>query len=144
MLSQVTATRLGRLYRRLAITEMEAVLLRELCIPYGHELVVEREEGLRQLRRRGHRSLSILVRPCGHEVLETRAQIEMRVFLDSPRACLFASLSDAGGMKQVDVLAEASKRARVPRAGSYAELAQLMADTLNTAVAPYLTERLAA
>jgi hypothetical protein len=137
---------LGRIENevRKAITQMEAVLLRDLCIPYGHELVIELEEGLRQLRRRGHRSLSILVRPSDHEPLETRAQIEMRVFLDSPRACLFASLSDAGGTKQVDVLAQASKRTRVPRAASYAELAQQMADTLNGAVAPYLTERLAA
>ncbi|RAO77543.1 hypothetical protein [Dyella jiangningensis] len=137
---------LGRIENevRKAISQMEAVLLRELCIPYGHELVVELEEGLRQLRRRGHRSLSILIRPCDYEALETRAQIEMRVFLDSPRACLFASLSDASGMKQVDVLAQAPKRTRVPRAAGYAELAQQMAETLNAAVAPYLSERLAA
>lgn len=137
---------LGRIENevRKAVAQMESVLLRELCIPYGHELVIELEECLRQLRRRGHRSLTILVKPRDQEALETRAQIEMRIFLDSPRACVFASLSDASGTKQVDVLAHAPKRVRVPRADTYAELAQQITDNLNTAVAPYLTDRLAA
>ncbi|WP_130618596.1 hypothetical protein [Dyella amyloliquefaciens] len=137
---------LGRIENevRKAAAQMESVLLRELSIPYGHELVIELEECLRQLRRRGHRSLTIQVKPSDHEALETRAQIEMRVFLDSPRACVFANLSDASGTRQVDVLAQAAKRERVPRAGTYAELAQQITETINAAVAPYLTERLAA
>lgn len=137
---------LGRIENevRKAVAEMEAVLLRELCIPYGHRLEIELEECLRQLRRRGHRSLTMRVAPDGSDTLETLAQLEMRVFLDSPRACVFATLCDRHGLKQVDVLAETPKRARVPRAASYGELAQQMAATLNAAVAPYLTDRLAA
>ena len=137
---------LGRIENevRKAVTQMEAVLLRELCIPYGHTLVIEQEECLRQLRRRGHRSLTITVKPDDTEGLDTHAHFEMHVFLDSPRACVFASLADAQGRKQIDVLAQASKRARVPRADSYEALAEQMAATLNNAVGPYLTERLSA
>lgn len=137
---------LGRIENevRKAVAEMEAALLRELCIPYGHRLDIELEECLRQLRRRGHRSLSIRVTPHKDEALETTAQVEMRVFLDSPRACVFATLFDRQGLKQVDVLADAPKRARTPRAATYGELAQQMAATINAAVAPYLTDRLAA
>jgi hypothetical protein len=137
---------LGRIENevRKAVAEMEAVLLRDLGIPYGHRLVIELDECLRLLRRRGHRSLTILVKPVDGESLDTVATIEMRVFLDSPRACLFACLSDAQDTKRVDVLTHAPKRARVPRAATYAELARQMAATLNGALSPYLAERLAA
>jgi hypothetical protein len=137
---------LGRIENevRKAVAEIEAVLLRDLHIPYGHQLVIELDECLRLLRRRGDRSLTILVKPSEAEPLETTAQIEMRVFLDSPRACLFAYLSDALGTKRVDVLTHAAKRARVPRAVTYAELARQMVTTLNAALSPYLADRLAA
>ena len=137
---------LGRIENevRKVVAEMEAVLLRDLQVPYGHQLVIELDECLRLLRRCGNRSITVTVKPNGTESLETLALIEMCVFLDSPRACVFACLADARGRKQVDVLADAPKRARMPRADNYAALAQQMAGTINAAVSPYLTEPLAA
>lgn len=129
---------LGRIENevRKAVAEIEAVLWRELELPEGHHLVVELEDCLRLLRRRGHRSLSIMVQADGSTATCVRA--EMRVFLDSPRACLYAN-DDAG-----DLLEDLSKRARMPRAHNYGELALQMSATLNDAFAALPRSRLAA
>lgn len=135
---------LGRIENevRKAVFEMDAVFYRDLCLPEGHRLVIELEECLRMLRRRGNRSLSILVEPDGSEPLDAAARVEMRVFLDSPRACLFACAADASG--QVDLLEDAPKRARMPRASNYSELATQISATLNEAFASFPRVQLAA
>ena len=61
-------------------------------------------------------------------------QVEMRVFLDSPRACLFICLADGTSHHQFDLLAAAPKRARVPRSDNYAALAEQMAATINASL----------
>jgi hypothetical protein len=137
---------LGRIENevRKAVDEIEAVFYRDLCLPEGHELMIELDECLRMLRRRGHRSLSILIQPDRSATLDTRVRVEMRVFLDSPRACLFASAADATTNGFVDLLEEAPKRARVPRAANYGELAAQMSITLNEAFALFPRALLAA
>lgn len=137
---------LGRIENevRKAVDEIDAVLYRDLCLPEGHQLVIELEECLRMLRRRGHRSLSIRIQPDGSAALEACALVEMRIFLDSPRACLFASAADATTNGFVDLLEDAPKRARMPRAAGYGELAAQMSVTLNEAFASFPRARLAA
>ena len=135
---------LGRIENevRKAVFEMDAVFYRDLCLPEGHRLVIELEECLRMLRRRGNRSLSILVEADASMPLDAAARVEMRVFLDSPRACVYACAADAGG--QVDLLEDAPKRARMPRAANYAELAAQISATLNEAFAAFPRAQLAA
>ncbi|WP_266182845.1 hypothetical protein [Dyella humicola] len=137
---------LGRIENevRKIVSEMESVFFRDLQLPEGHRLVVELEECLRQLRRKGNRSLSIMILPDDAEAITAAAIIEMRVFLDSPRACVFACLSDASGSHQIDLLGGAPKRARVPRAEGYAELARQMTETLNEALTGAYINQLAA
>lgn len=135
---------LGRIENevRKAVAEMDAVFWRDLCVPEGHRLVIGLEECLRLLRRRGNRSLSILIQPVDAGSTDPRVNVEMRVFLDSPRACVFAHMTDAEG--SVDLLEEAPKRARLPRADSYAELATQMTATLNDAFAMFPQAQMAA
>ncbi|WP_430388875.1 hypothetical protein [Dyella sp. 20L07] len=136
---------LGRIENevRKAVALMEPILQSELCIPEGHQLVIELEECLRLLRRKGNRSLSILIEPYTPD-LDATVRVEMRVFLDSPRACLFVCLADASLHHQFDLLATAPKRARVPRAEGYAELAKQMAETVNAALTLSYANQLAA
>ena len=137
---------LGRIENevRKIVAEMESVFFRDLQLPEGHQLVVELEECLRQLRRKGNRSLSIMIRPNETEGAGVAVLIEMRVFLDSPRACMFACLSDASHRHQIDLLGGAPKRARMPRADDYAGLARQMADTINEALTGAYINQLAA
>lgn len=137
---------LGRIENevRKAVNEMEAVFWRDLCLPEGHELVIELEECLRMLRRRGNRSLSMLIQPERSGTPEVCVRVEMRVFLDSPRACVFASAADDTTNGFVDLLEEAPKRDRIPRAASYGELATRMSATLNEAFAAFPRAQMAA
>jgi hypothetical protein len=137
---------LGRIENevRKAVDELEAVFYSDLSLPEGHQLVIELEECLRMLRRRGHRSLSILIQPDGSRALDVCVRVEMRVFLDAPRACVFASAADATTNGFVDLLEEASKRDRMPRADSYGELASRMSATLNEAFAAFPRAQMAA
>jgi len=135
---------LGRIENevRKAAFELDAVFYRDLLLPEGHRLVIELEECLRLLRRRGNRSLSILIEPDGDAAPGFSLRAEMRVFLDAPRACLFASVADADG--RLDLLQDACKRERMPRAASYAELAAQISATLNQALASLPCAQLAA
>lgn len=137
---------LGRIENevRKAVAEMEAVFYGELPLPEGHHMVIELEECLRMLRRRGNRTLSILIEPDGSMPLTACMRVEMRVFLDAPRACLFANGADATTQGWVDLLEDAPKRARTPRADRYAELARLISATLNEAFASFPRSQLAA
>jgi hypothetical protein len=123
---------------------MESVFFRDLQLPEGHRLVIELEECLRQLRRKGNRSLSIMIQPDEAEGVSATVLIEMRVFLDSPRACVFACLSDADNSHRIDLLGGAPKRARVPRAEGYAELARHIVATINEALTGAYINQLAA
>ncbi|WP_426269501.1 hypothetical protein ACN9MB_15385 [Dyella kyungheensis] len=135
---------LGRIENevRKAAFEMDAVFYRDLDLPEGHHLVIELEECLRLLRRRGNRSLSILIEPDGSIPLDAAVRVEMRVFLDAPRACVYGCAADASG--QVDLLDGAAKRARMPRASDYAGLAAQISSTLNDAFASLPRAQLAA
>lgn len=113
---------------RKAAAEIDAVLFRYLELPDDHTIIVELEESMRHLRRHGNRALTILVGPSVLADAPEQVFIEMRVFLDAPRACLYAHRDGT------DLLANLSKRERHPRAGTYAELAKLVASTLNTAI----------
>jgi hypothetical protein len=137
---------LGRIENevRKMVAQMEPILLRDLELPTGYRLVIELEECLRLLRRKGNRSLSILVIPEDGAAFAATLRIEMRVFLDSPRACMFACVTDSSMRHHVDLLTTAPKRVRVPRADSYAELAEQMATTINAALLLNYTAPLAA
>jgi hypothetical protein len=117
---------------RKVAAEIEGVLLRDLALPDDHTMVVELEQSMRHLRRKGHRALTILIGPTAGAAPEARVYIEMHAFLDAPRACLFAYRAGHGVHVGADLLAHAAKRDRHPRAASYAELAQRAADTINT------------
>jgi hypothetical protein len=112
---------------RKAAMEMEGGLLRDLELPESHAMVVELEQSMRHLRSRGKRALTILVRPSAPTAAPQMCA-EILVFLDAPRACLYAHSGN------IDLLAGASKRQRHPRAASYAELARDVAATLNDAL----------
>jgi hypothetical protein len=112
---------------RKAAAEMEGGLLRDLILPENYTMIVELEQSMRHLRRRGHRALSILIGPTPSGSMSMQAEVEILVFLDAPRACLFAYHDG------VDMLADRPKKQRHPRAGSYAELAQRLATTINEA-----------
>ncbi len=120
---------------RKAATEIEAVLLRDLELPEDHTVIVELEQSMRQLRRNGSRALTILIGPNVLANAPSQIYVEMHVFMDAPRACLFARRGDTEGHAGTeDLLANASKRARHPRADTYTELARLVASTLNAAM----------
>jgi hypothetical protein len=129
---------LGRIENevRKAVSELDSVLFHSLDMPEGHRLVIELEESMRSLRRTGGRMLSIFVQPDPDTEHEVFYAVEMRVFLDAPRACLFAYRVTRQGEEKIDLLAQAPKRTRVPRAASYAALAQQMAETINAALYP--------
>lgn len=114
---------------RKAAVEIEAVLLRDLDLPEDHTVIVELEQSMRQLRRNGSRALTILIGPSVLADAPSQIYVEMHVFMDAPRACLFARRDGTE-----DLLANASKRERHPRADTYTELARLVASTLNAAM----------
>lgn len=116
---------------RKVAAEIEGVLLRDLALPDDHTMIVELEQSMRHLRRKGHRDLTILVGPTASAPPEARVYVEMHAFLDAPRACLFAYRGGDATHLGDDLLANASKRERHPRAASYAELAQRAAATIN-------------
>ncbi|GLQ88170.1 hypothetical protein [Dyella flagellata] len=119
---------------RKAAAEIEAVLLRDLALPEGHTLIVELEESMRHLRRRGSRALAIFVAPTAAADMSVRIGAEIQAFLDAPRACLYAHALNADGYAGADLLADCAKRERHPRAATYGELAQRIVATLNTAL----------
>ena len=127
---------LGRIENevRKAVSELDNVLFHSLDVPEGHRMVIELEESMRSLRRSGGRMLSIFMHPDADAGDESQFAVEMRIFLDAPRACLFACRIAKEGEEQIDLLAQAPKRARVPRASSYAALAQQIAETINAAL----------
>jgi hypothetical protein len=112
---------------RKAAAEMEGGLLRDLLLPEDHTMIVELEASMRHLRRRGHRALTILIGPSVLTTTPEQVYVEITVFLDAPRACLHAHRNGT------DLLANAPKRQRHPRASTYAELGLQVADTLNEA-----------
>lgn len=117
---------------RKAAVEIEAVLLRDLDVPEGHTLIVELEDSMRHLRRNGSRVLAIYVVPTAEA--SERIGVEIQAFLDAPRACLYAHQITAEGHAGADLLDGFAKRERHPRAATYTELAQRMAQTLNSAL----------
>ena len=120
---------------RKAAAEIESVLFRDLNLPDDHTIIVELEQSMRQLRRNGSRALTILIGPTVLADVHTRIYVEMHAFLDAPRACLYAYRHGTEEHADLeDFLADASKRERHPRAATYAELAQLVAVTLNNAM----------
>jgi hypothetical protein len=119
---------------RKAASEMEQVLFHALDLPDDHSMIVEVEEAMRQLRRRGSRALTILVGPTVLSSESGQFYAEIHAFLDSPRACVYAHRANEQGSTPTDLLADVAKRERHPRATTYAELAQRIAATLNAAV----------
>lgn len=117
---------------RKAAREMETILLHNLDLPEDHSLIVELEEAMRHLHRNGARSMKIFVGPS---VLAASSfpqlYAEIHVFLDAPRACLFIHERSSAEEAVVDLLANAEKRKRHPRAASYAELAQIIVATIH-------------
>lgn len=120
---------------RKAVHEMETILWHELELPEEHAIVVELEDGMRRLRRNGHRAVNIFMGPPV-ALADSFPQFfaEIHVFLDAPRACLFVHQRNGKNQTAIDLLANASKRKRHPRAASYAELAKLIATTIQAAV----------
>jgi hypothetical protein len=112
---------------RKAAAEIEGGLLRDLDLPENYTMIVEVEQSMRHLRRRGHRALTILIGPAATATTPMQVHMEIRVFLDAPRACLFAHHNG------VDLLADLHKKQRHPRASSYAELAQRLAASIHLA-----------
>src|SRR5215469_15539951 len=100
---------------RKAAAEMETVLFHDLALPDDHTFIVEVEASMRQLRRQGSRALTILIGPAVLENEPGQIFAEIRTFLDSPRACIFAHRSGTEGTEPTDLLAHASKRERHPR-----------------------------
>lgn len=117
---------------RKAAAEIEAVLLRDLDVPEGHTLIVELEESMRHLRRNGSRALAIFILPTAEA--SERIGVEIQAFLDAPRACLYAHRMTSEGHIATDLLDGCAKRDRHPRAATYTELAQRIAQTLNHAL----------
>lgn len=118
---------------RKAAAEMEGTLYRDLLLPGQYTMIVELERSMRHLRRQASRALTIRIGPGVIADAPGQVFVEIHVFLDAPRACLFAYRDGA------DLLVETSKRQRHPRAASYAELAQIVAATIN----PCFSEALA-
>jgi hypothetical protein len=120
---------------RKAVHEMETILWHELELPDGHAVVVELEDGMRRLRRNGHRAVKIFIGPSV-TIADSFPQFfaEIHVFLDAPRACLFVHQRHGKSHAAVDLLANAPKRKHHPRASTYAELASLIATTIQDAI----------
>lgn len=116
---------------RKAAAEIENALLRDLVLPHDHSLIVDLEESMRHLRRRGHRALAIFIAPTAAATTADRIGVEIQAFLDAPRACLYGHRITPEGHVGTDLLAGTHKRARHPRCASYAELGQQIAATLN-------------
>jgi hypothetical protein len=119
---------------RKAAAEVENVLLRDLDLPERHTLVVELEESMRHLRRRGSRALAMFIVPTADAPVSDRIGVEIQVFLDAPRACLYAHHIGAEGYAGADMLAEYSNRERHPRAATYAELGLRIVTALGPAL----------
>jgi hypothetical protein len=119
---------------RKAVQEMETILLHELDVPEEHSIAVELEDAMRRLRRNGNRAMKIFMGPTVPAHSFPQFFVEIHVFLDAPRACIYAHRRDAEDETAVDLLADASKRHRHPRANSYAELAQLIVTTIHDAM----------
>ncbi|GLQ95756.1 hypothetical protein [Dyella mobilis] len=117
---------------RKAVAEVEGNLLRYLMLPESYTMIVELEESMRHLRRRGHRAVTILIGPSAMDGEMPPIYVEVQLFLDAPRACVYAHCEGE------DLLEQAPKRHRHPRAGTYAELARLIAETVNAAFAETL------
>lgn len=116
---------------RKAAMEIENVLLRDLHLPEEHTLLIELEESMRHLRRKGSRVLSIFVVPTPAADASHRICVEIQAFLDAPRACLFAHRITPQGYVGTDLLTGFTKRQRHPRAATYTELAECMVTTVN-------------
>jgi len=129
---------------RKAATEVEAILHRDLELPDGHTMLVMLEESMRFLRRNGSRALSIMIGPTIHAEDPAPIHIEIRVFLDAPRACIFAHQIMPTASGEVNLLAHAPKRERHPRADTYTELSQRIGATLNTVIRTPSATQLAA
>ena len=130
---------------RRAAAEIEAALLRDLVLPDDHVLVVELEESMRQLRRRGSRALAMFIAPAAEADLSNRIGVEIQAFLDAPRACLYAhALNAADGYAGADLLAACAKRDRHPRAATYGELGQRIVATLRAALEQHAARQSAA
>lgn len=119
---------------RKAAAEVEAVLHRDLALPDDHTMIVMLEESMRSLRRNGGRALSILIGPMVHADDPAPIHIEIRVFLDAPRACIFAHQTMPTVRGEINLLANVPKRECHPRATTYIELAQRIAATINTTI----------
>jgi hypothetical protein len=129
---------------RKAAAEIEAVLLRDLALPEDHVLVVELEESMRHLRRRGHRALAIFIVPTAAATPSQRIGVEIQAFLDAPRACLYVHALQADGHAGSDLLAGYPKRERHPRAQTYGQLGQHIVGTLHDALERFATRAPAA
>jgi hypothetical protein len=129
---------------RRAAAEIEAALLRDLVLPDDHVLIVELEQSMRQLRRRGSRALAMFVAPTAEADLSSRVGVEIQAFLDAPRACLYAHALNADGYAGADLLAACAKRGRHPRAATYGELGQRIVATLQVALQEHLARQPAA
>jgi hypothetical protein len=112
---------------RKAVAEMEGGLLSHLQLPDTYTMIVELEPSMRDLRRRGQRAVTILIGPTVLTHSAAPIYAEVKMFLDAPRACVYAHC--AGD----DLLQQAPKRRRHPRADTYAELARRVAETINAA-----------
>ncbi|GGA10689.1 hypothetical protein [Dyella caseinilytica] len=110
---------------RKAAAEIEGGLLRDLALPEHYTMIVEVERSMRHLRQRGQRALAISIGPATNSSGPMQVHAEILVFLDAPRACLFAYRDG------VDLLVDLHKKQRHPRAATYAELAQRLAATIN-------------
>ncbi|HTV86469.1 MAG TPA: hypothetical protein VME63_13735 [Dyella sp.] len=119
---------------RKAASEMEAVLFHDLLLPEDHAMIVEVEQSMRQLRRRGSRALTILVGPTVLTHAPGQFYAEIHALLDAPRAFVYAHRTNENGCAPTDLLVDVSKRERHPRAPTYAELARRLAETLNAAI----------
>lgn len=119
---------------RKAAAEIEGVLLHDLELPEEHVLVVELEETMRHLRRKGHRALAMFIAPTEAADPSQRFCVEVQVFLDAPRACVYAHRIHPNGFVGTDLLDEHSKRERYPRAATYAELGQRIVATIHGAL----------
>jgi len=131
---------LGRIENevRKVAAQIESVLIRDLVVPEDHVLRVELNDCIRKLRRGAGNTLSVAIEPTVDATDRSRLRVDMRFFLDTPRAVLFATLTRPSVATTIDILADCSSRERKPRATSYAALAEQAAAAINRALAPYV------